>query len=214
MLASDASRLSNERFTATFYHKCTATARHVVRVVRTGGILVQIGKRCGAGASRGAPAAARADRSLRQQVLSRRTVAVTRSTCIMSESRLRRLRDRSSGPATLVSEGCKINGIVTGGGNFHLAGEVDGDCDFDGTVTLARSGSWKGTIRAANVIIAGRVEGDIVAGGRVEITNSARISGTVSGEAIAVAEGAVVEGVMRTTGPVKPTEFVEKRTEA
>ena len=34
---------------------------------------------------------------------------------------------------------------------------------------------------------------------------------TVSGEAIAVAEGAVIEGVMQTTGRTKPVEFVEKR---
>jgi cytoskeletal protein CcmA (bactofilin family) len=45
----------------------------------------------------------------------------------------------------------------------------------------------------------------------VEITNSARIVGTVTGEAIAVAEGAVVEGVMKTTGHAKPVGFVEKR---
>ena len=35
--------------------------------------------------------------------------------------------------------------------------------------------------------------------------------GTVSGEAIAVAEGAVVEGIMKTSGRADPTEFVEKR---
>jgi cytoskeletal protein CcmA (bactofilin family) len=132
----------------------------------------------------------------------------------MSESRLRRLRDRSGGPATLVSEGCRISGIVTGGGSFHLGGEIDGDCEFEGTVTLARSGYWKGTIRAGNVIVAGRVDGDIIADGHVEIADTAHISGTVSARAIAVAEGAVVEGVMRTTGPSKPTEFVEKRDQA
>jgi cytoskeletal protein CcmA (bactofilin family) len=131
----------------------------------------------------------------------------------MSDSRKRRLRDRSAGPATLVSEGCRINGIVAGRGSLHLAGEVDGDCDFGGTVTLANSGIWKGTIRAADVIIAGRVDGDIIATGHVEITDTARISGTVSAEAIAVAEGAVVEGIMRTTGQPKPTEFIEKRAE-
>jgi cytoskeletal protein CcmA (bactofilin family) len=129
----------------------------------------------------------------------------------MNDSRLRRLRDRSAGPATLVSEGCKINGTVTGNGDFHLAGELEGDCDLGGTVTLAKSALWTGSIQAGNVVVAGRVDGDILARGRVEITDTARISGTVSGEAIAVAEGAVVEGVMRTTGPAKPTEFVEKR---
>jgi cytoskeletal protein CcmA (bactofilin family) len=131
----------------------------------------------------------------------------------MNDSRLRRLRDRSSDAATLINEGCRISGTITGSGDFLINGEIDGDCDLTGTVTLARNGFWKGTLRAANVIVAGRVEGDIIASGRVEIVNTARISGTVSGEAIAVAEGAVVEGVMKTTGPAEPVEFVEKRSD-
>lgn len=123
------------------------------------------------------------------------------------------MRDKSSNAATLIDEGCKISGLITGSGAFLINGEIDGDCDLSGTVTLARNGLWKGTIKAADVIIAGHVEGDIVAAGKVEITNTARISGTVSGEAIAVAEGAIVEGVMKTTGPGEPLEFVEKRKE-
>ncbi len=129
----------------------------------------------------------------------------------MNESRLRRMRDRSAGPATLINEGCKITGLLTGNGDFMINGEIDGDCDLEGTVTLAKNGFWRGTIKAGNVIVAGHVEGDIVAAGRVEITDSAKITGTVSGEAIAVAEGAIVEGVMKTTTQDAPTEFVEKR---
>ncbi len=129
----------------------------------------------------------------------------------MNDSKSRRLRDRTSGPATLISDGCKIAGVITGSGDFLISGEVEGDCDLAGTVTLARTGLWTGTIKAGNVIVAGHVEGDIVALGRVEIMDTAKISGTVTGEAIAVAEGAVVEGVMRTTGRSDPQEFVEKR---
>ena len=129
----------------------------------------------------------------------------------MSESPLRRLRDRPAGPATLINEGCKITGVITGSGDVHVSGHVDGDCELDGSVMLTRNGYWSGTITAGNVVIAGHVEGDIVSKGRVEITDTARITGTVSGDAIAVAEGAVVEGVMKTNGPARPTEFVEKR---
>jgi len=129
----------------------------------------------------------------------------------MNDSQSRRLRDRSTGPATLISEGCKINGMITGQCDFQISGTVDGDCDLEGTVTLAREGVWVGTIRAGNVIVAGQVEGDIHSNGHVEITETARISGTVAGEAIAVAEGAVVEGVMKTTGNTEPQSFVEKR---
>jgi len=129
----------------------------------------------------------------------------------MNESRLRRLRDRSTGAATLINEGCKISGVITGNGDYLVNGEIDGDCDVQGTITLAQNGVWHGTIKADTVIVSGHVDGEIVAAGCVEITASAKIKGTVSGEAIAVAEGAIVDGVMQTTGQAEPTEFVEKR---
>jgi cytoskeletal protein CcmA (bactofilin family) len=131
----------------------------------------------------------------------------------MNESRRRRVRDKSTGPATLINEGCKINGLITGNGDFMISGEIEGDCDLAGTVTLNRSGLWQGTIKAGNVIVAGHVEGDIICTGKVEISNTAKITGTVNGAAIAVAEGAVVEGVMRTTAQEEPLKFVEKRQE-
>lgn len=129
----------------------------------------------------------------------------------MNDSRLRRMRDQTPGKATLINEGCKVSGEITGNGDFLVSGQVDGDCDVSGTVSLAVNGYWQGSIKADNVIVAGHIEGDICANGKVEITNTARIEGTVTGEAIAVAEGAVVEGVMKTTGKSEPLEFVEKR---
>ena len=129
----------------------------------------------------------------------------------MNESRRRRLRDRSSGTATLISEGCRVSGVLTGNCDFQVNGEVEGDCEIDSTLMLAKSGVWKGTIRAGNVIVSGHVEGDIFAIGSVEITDTARITGTVSAAAIAVAEGAVVDGAMKTSSQSEPVEFIEKR---
>ncbi len=129
----------------------------------------------------------------------------------MNESRRRRIRDRSSGTATLISEDCKITGVITGNCDFQVNGEVEGDCEIESTLMLAKGGLWKGTIRAGNVIVAGHVEGDIFAAGRVEITDTAKIAGTVSAQAIAVAEGAIVEGIMKTTSQSEPVGFVEKR---
>ncbi len=129
----------------------------------------------------------------------------------MNESRFRRFRDRSSVAPTLINQGCRVSGMITGSGDFQVSGEVDGDCDVEGSVILAPDGYWQGTIKADNVVVSGHVEGDIVASGKVEIAESARITGTVTGEAIAVAEGAVVEGIMKTTGQAEPQEFIEKR---
>ncbi len=62
----------------------------------------------------------------------------------MNESRRRRLRDRSSGTATLISEGCRITGTITGNCDFQVNGEVEGDCEIDSTLMLAKSGFVEG----------------------------------------------------------------------
>ena len=129
----------------------------------------------------------------------------------MRVSNKRRIHDKAGGPATLISEGCKVAGVISGDGDFLLSGEVEGECDLSGSLTIATNGFWKGSITASTVIVAGTVEGDIVANGRVEISDTARITGTVTGEAIAVAEGAIVQGKMKTTGKADPVGFVEKR---
>ncbi len=129
----------------------------------------------------------------------------------MSEQKNRRIHDAAAAPATLISEGCKITGVISGDGDFLISGEVEGECNLTGSVTIAPNGFWKGSIGATNVIVAGTIEGDVVAAGRIEISDTARITGTVTGEAIAVAEGAVVQGKMKTTGNTNPVAFVEKR---
>lgn len=129
----------------------------------------------------------------------------------MSDKKHRRLRDIAAGPGTLISEGCKIEGLLTGSGNFMINGEVEGECDIDGSITLAKGGYCKGVVKANSVIVAGTIDGDIIANGQVEISNTAKISGTVTGDAIAVAEGAIVEGIMKTTGNNEPHGFIEKR---
>jgi len=129
----------------------------------------------------------------------------------MSESKFRRLHDKAAGPATLINEGCKVTGVIAANGDFLVSGEIDGECHVTGSLTVLRRGLWKGTIKATTVVVAGTVEGDIIASGHVEITDTARITGTVTAEAIAVAEGAIVQGKMKTTSKIDPVEFTEIR---
>ncbi len=129
----------------------------------------------------------------------------------MSESKFRHLHDKAAGPATLISEGCKVTGVISANGDFLVSGEIDGECHVTGSLTVLRRGLWKGTIKATTVVVAGTVEGDIIASGHVEISDTARITGTVTAQAIAVAEGAIVQGKMKTTSKIDPVEFTEKR---
>ncbi len=128
--------------------------------------------------------------------------------------RKRRIMDSVPGPTTYITPATRITGHITGAGPYLFAGTVEGDCEIDGPATLAAGGTWKGTMRATDLIIAGAVDGDVVARDRVEVSGTARITGSLSGNSIAVAEGAVIDGEIKVTSDTPPQQFEEKRSEA
>jgi cytoskeletal protein CcmA (bactofilin family) len=123
----------------------------------------------------------------------------------------RRIQDSGGGPTTFIASTTKIVGTISGKGPYVFCGTVEGNCDIDGPVTLAPGGKWQGTMRAADIVVAGTVEGDVIAKQRVEIAGTARITGSLSGNSIAVAEGAVIEGEIKVTSGAQPVKFEEKR---
>jgi|SRR5688572_7391660 cytoskeletal protein CcmA (bactofilin family) len=125
--------------------------------------------------------------------------------------RKRRIGDANGGPTTYIGASTTIVGTIAGQGAYVFCGNVEGDCDIDGPLTLLNGGRWKGTMRANDIVVAGSVEGDVIAKQRVEIAGTARITGSLSGHSIAVAEGAVIEGEIRVTSGGQPIEFEEKR---
>jgi cytoskeletal protein CcmA (bactofilin family) len=112
---------------------------------------------------------------------------------------------------TYIAASTKVTGTITGQGAYVFCGTVEGDCDIAGPLTLAEGGSWRGTMKAVDIIVAGTVEGDVVAKQRVEISGTARITGSLSGNSIAVAEGAIIEGEIKVTSGQPLTTFQEKR---
>jgi cytoskeletal protein CcmA (bactofilin family) len=123
----------------------------------------------------------------------------------------RRLQDSGNGPTTYLAASTRIVGTITGQGAYVFCGTVEGDCDISGPLTLAEGGRWKGTMKAVDVVVAGTVEGDVVAKQRVEIAGTARVNGSLSGNSIAVAEGAIIEGAITVTSGEPPVKFQEKR---
>jgi cytoskeletal protein CcmA (bactofilin family) len=123
----------------------------------------------------------------------------------------RRIQDAANGPTTYVAATTTVVGTIAGQGAFVFCGEVEGDCDIDGPLTLAAGGRWRGTLKATDIVVAGTVEGDVIAKQRVEILGTARVSGSLSGNSIAVAEGAIIEGEIKVMNGAAPTTFQEKR---
>jgi cytoskeletal protein CcmA (bactofilin family) len=126
----------------------------------------------------------------------------------------RRIRDASAGPTTYIAPSTTIAGTITGQGSYVFCGTVEGDCDIDGPLTLAAGGSWRGVLKATDIVVAGTVEGDVIAGQRVELAGTARVTGSLTGHSIAVAEGAIIEGEIKVTSGAAPVSFQEKRQDS
>ncbi|MCZ6500027.1 MAG: polymer-forming cytoskeletal protein, partial [Gammaproteobacteria bacterium] len=112
----------------------------------------------------------------------------------------RRFMDSASESTTLLGEGTRFIGKFSGRGHFVVCGEVEGDCELEGSRTIAVDGRWNGTIRAENVVIAGQVHGEVQASGQLEVAASARVTGSLAGTSIAIAEGAIIEGGVNVSG--------------
>ncbi|MEL7536303.1 MAG: polymer-forming cytoskeletal protein [Pseudomonadota bacterium] len=104
----------------------------------------------------------------------------------------------TTGPTSLIAEGVTVRGDISGNRDLEVHGEVVGDSNVNGTVVIAEGGVWRGKLTARNVLVAGQVIGAVRASGEIDIAASARIEGTVTGGAIAVQQGAIVDGELKT----------------
>ncbi len=119
--------------------------------------------------------------------------------------------DSPAGAATYIAPGTKIVGDLSGEGTYFFCGEIEGECDINGPITIAEGSYWKGSVRATEIILAGSVDGDIIAKERVEIAGTAHITGSLRGSSIVVAEGAVIEDAVNIS-KTKETERPKVRS--
>ena len=126
----------------------------------------------------------------------------------------RRTLDHVVNTTTVIGAGVIVSGDLRGTDNFIIHGEVRGNCELDGPLTLGPGGRWLGDINAKDVFIAGEVEGVVSAQAKIELGKTARVKGNLLGGSIAVAEGASIEGHIKINSENKLIQFQEKRKRA
>lgn len=129
----------------------------------------------------------------------------------LGRSKGRRTLDKVEGFSTMVGKDSKFVGSLGGQGHCLVQGEVEGDCEIGGTLVIGETGHWAGNITAACVLIAGSVDGDVMATDKMEIVSTARIKGKITSAVLAIAEGAIHEGVVEMKSPSDVTRFKDKR---
>ncbi len=78
--------------------------------------------------------------------------------------------------------------------NLRINGEFEGRLDTRGTLVVGENANVKADIDGEDITIAGKVTGNIIATRRLKLIAPANVSGDVITAALAVSEGAVLNG--------------------
>jgi cytoskeletal protein CcmA (bactofilin family) len=129
----------------------------------------------------------------------------------MSATPKRRLLDMVGAAPTFIAAGCQVTGDVETSGAVVVCGSVRGDGKIGGPLSMARDSAWEGEIHARHAVIAGSITGKLIVAEKLEIGSSAVLRADVVARSIAIAKGAVVEGVLQVTSGKPIVNFEEKR---
>ncbi len=93
----------------------------------------------------------------------------------------------------------RVRGRVSGDGDLVIEGNVEGDINVRGDLTIAEGGRATSTIEASAVTLRGELDGDVRASGVVRIEAGARVRGDMQGESVSLEEGAEFVGRLDAT---------------
>ena len=105
---------------------------------------------------------------------------------------------------TIVGAAAKLEGTVVSAGSLRIDGQVKGQIQADGDVTLSPQSQVEADIRAQNVSVAGRFKGNIVVKGKAHLARGGRIEGNITSKTLVVEEGGVFHGQSLMDGDARP----------
>lgn len=99
-----------------------------------------------------------------------------------------------NGEVTIVGAGARLEGTVVSAGNLRIDGQIKGQINADGDVTLSPQSQVEADIRAQNVSVAGRFKGNIIVKGKAHLARGGRIDGNITSKTLVVEEGGTFHG--------------------
>jgi len=99
----------------------------------------------------------------------------------------------------VLSRGVFIKGTVKFNDELVIDGEVEGEIDSGGLLTIGEHASIRGEIRSKSVKVRGTVEGDIFASERCELQAGCTLKGDIEAPRLIVDENATFLGSAKVT---------------
>ena len=87
-----------------------------------------------------------------------------------------------------------IKGDISGGGTLYLDGELEGNVELNGSLTVGPEGRVRANLQARSIVVQGRVEGDLYGVEHAELKKSATVVGDIYTPRLAIEDGTSLEG--------------------
>jgi cytoskeletal protein CcmA (bactofilin family) len=91
-------------------------------------------------------------------------------------------------------KGSRVTGQLVFQGAARIDGNVEGEIQCHGILTIGDSAEVRAKISSRVVVICGKVEGNVSAREKVELVSPARVVGTISTPRLTVTEGVIFDG--------------------
>ncbi len=123
----------------------------------------------------------------------------------------RRMAEQSS-EVTIVGAGARLEGNVVSAGSLRIDGQVKGQINAEGDVTLSPQSQVEADIRAQNVSVAGKFKGNLIVKGKAHLARGGRIDGNITSKTLVVEEGGVFHGQSIMDGGAPPAPVASSVT--
>jgi cytoskeletal protein CcmA (bactofilin family) len=91
-------------------------------------------------------------------------------------------------------KGSRVSGQLMFQGPARIDGNVEGEIQCYGTLTIGEGAEVRAKISSQVVVICGKVEGNVTAKEKVELLSPARVVGNISTPRLTITDGVVVDG--------------------
>jgi cytoskeletal protein CcmA (bactofilin family) len=95
---------------------------------------------------------------------------------------------------TVIGAGARLEGNVVSAGSLRIDGQIKGQINAEGDVTLSPQSQVEADIRAQNVTVAGKFKGNVIVKGKAHLARGGRIDGNITSKTLVVEEGGVFHG--------------------
>lgn len=95
---------------------------------------------------------------------------------------------------TIVGTGARLEGNVVSAGNLRIDGQVKGQINADGDVTLSPQSQVEADIRAQNVSVAGKFKGNLIVKAKAHLARGGRVDGNITSKTLVIEEGGLFHG--------------------